>query len=114
MTKRVLICDDSEDTRVLMAELLSVNGYDVVITGTGTSAIEVISKEQIDAALIDIGLPDMSGLEVARAVRDRAYPTRMIALTGFTQLGGEALAAGFDEHLVKPVGLSSLLRTLGE
>jgi CheY-like chemotaxis protein len=109
---RALICDDADDTRELVAELLRAQGHDVTTVASGPAALESILAERPDVALIDIGLPGMDGYEVARSVR-RTAPTgvRLVAVTGFGQASDRAAAfdAGFDAHLTKPATVRALL-----
>jgi signal transduction histidine kinase len=115
-TLRIVIVDDNEDARELVAHMLESAGHDVRIAHDGPSGLETILEHRPDAALIDIGLPGMTGLEIVRALRDRCpdLPTRLVAFTGYC--GSESLAraaeAGFHDHLVKPVSLDAMLRCL--
>jgi PAS domain S-box-containing protein len=112
---RVLIVEDHEDTRDMLATCLSQEGYDVSVA---TSLAEGLAALELpwDAVLSDIGLADGSGLEIARRARDGGRrPARLVALSGYGSISDIAAskAAGFDSHLVKPVDLSQLLRLLG-
>ncbi len=117
---RTLVCDDAPDLRDLVADLLRLRGHDVVVVGDGPSAIEVIANKKIDVALIDIGLPEMDGYEVARQIRRSAIGQpglkhlRLIAMTGYGQASDRAAAfeAGFDAHIVKPASADKILRAL--
>src|SRR5690606_23268994 len=78
-------------------------------------AIRVITAEKPDVALIDIGLPDMDGYEVARTLRrDMTHRVRLIAMTGYGQASDRATAlqAGFDAHIVKPASADKIMRAL--
>jgi signal transduction histidine kinase/ActR/RegA family two-component response regulator len=105
--KRVLVVEDSDDIRETMRLLLTLWGHDVSLAATGEEGMERISRERPDVAIIDIGLPGMSGYELAQRIR--AMPdssaVRLIALTGYGQPGDgrRAREAGFDEHLLKPL-----------
>ena len=114
---RAVVCDDAPDLRELVADLLRLRGHEVEIVEDGPSAIELICREKPDVALIDIGLPDMDGYEVARTIRarlnDPKHP-RLIAMTGYGQASDRAaaFAAGFDDHIVKPASADKILRAL--
>jgi len=114
---RAVVCDDAPDLRELVADLLRLRGHQVEIVEDGPSAIELICREKPDVALIDIGLPDMDGYEVARTIRrrlnDPKHP-RLIAMTGYGQASDRAaaFAAGFDDHIVKPASADKILRAL--
>ncbi len=113
---RVLVVDDNADAAQMLATLLEAHGHAVSVEYDGTGGLARALRERPDVMLLDIGLPDMDGHELAR--RLRASPDTanayLIALTGYGQ--GEdrerARAAGFDRHLVKPADLSELLRIL--
>jgi CheY-like chemotaxis protein len=113
---RVLVCDDVPDTRDLLAELVRFHGHTTEVAGDGATAISRILGGGFDVALIDIGLPDMSGYEVARTVREHpeAPPIWLVALTGYATAADHATAtfAGFNEWLAKPVRMDVLLAAL--
>ncbi|MGE5181519.1 MAG: response regulator [Acidobacteriota bacterium] len=113
---RAVVVDDAADLRELVADLLRMKGHDVITVEDGPSALATIRREQPDVALIDIGLPDMDGYEVARALR-RDIPKhklRLIAMTGYGQAAdrAHALDAGFDAHIVKPASADKIMRAL--
>ncbi|GAB3452751.1 hypothetical protein GCM10027321_01900 [Massilia terrae] len=110
--KRVLILDDNEDAALTLGTLLEMAGHTVALAHTGREAIELATRMSPDIAFLDIGLPDMSGYDVARALR--ANPAldnlRLVALTGWgaprdREQGREA---GFEHHLTKPVTLGAI------
>ncbi len=112
---RAVVCDDAADLRELVADLLRMKGHEVIVVEDGPSAIRVITAEKPDVALIDIGLPDMDGYEVARALRrDLGRRVRLIAMTGYGQASDRATAlqAGFDAHIVKPASADKIMRAL--
>jgi signal transduction histidine kinase len=113
---RAVVCDDAPDLRDLVADLLRLRGHEVSVVGDGPTAIERILSEKPDVALIDIGLPDMDGYEVARAIRRQLteHKPRLIAMTGYGQASDRAAAfeAGFDAHIVKPASADKILRAL--
>jgi signal transduction histidine kinase len=113
---RAVVCDDAPDLRDLVADLLRLRGHDVTVVGDGPAAIELIVAERPDVALIDIGLPEMDGYEVARTIRAQLpdHKPRLIAMTGYGQASDRAAAfeAGFDAHIVKPASADKILRAL--
>ncbi|MEM9657241.1 MAG: PAS domain S-box protein, partial [Planctomycetota bacterium] len=116
----VVLVEDNPDSREMLQTILTLDGFDVQIANDGRQGLNAILKERPDAALIDIGLPELNGYEVARRVRQElsAAEVFLVALTGYGQAKDRAaaLAAGFDEHLVKPYNpdeLSSVLRRRG-
>lgn len=113
---RAIVCDDTADLRELVADLLRLRGHEVTVVDDGPSAVEAICRERPDVALIDIGLPDMDGYEVARRIRTALTDVRprLIAMTGYGQASDRAAAfeAGFDAHIVKPASADKILRAL--
>lgn len=107
----VCIVEDMADSRELMKAILEIDGHRVLTASTGRDAIELLTSQPIDLAIIDVGLPDISGYEVAQKVRNQVSRScRLVALTGFCQPAdvAEALQAGFDEHMVKPLDIERL------
>jgi len=110
---RVLVVDDNADVCTSLAALLAVLGHDVSTAKDGAEALEVFAAEAPEAALIDIGLPDISGYEVARRFRERDEGrTLLIALTGYGRQHDRdaSMKAGFNAHLTKPASLAELER----
>ena len=118
--QRVLVVDDNVDAAETMAMLLEALGYKSSVVHGGLAAIEAVKAQDPDVVLLDIGLPDLSGHEVARRVRaEMVNPPPLIAVTGYGQASDRdtSLEAGFRAHLTKPVDvdkLSALLERLLE
>lgn len=114
--RRVLVVDDNADSRELTATLVEISGHESKTASDGGEAIEQANRYQPDAILLDIGLPDMTGYDVCRTIREQDWASEIpiIALSG--RDGSEALTeskeAGFDAHLVKPVDPADLLDLL--
>jgi PAS domain S-box-containing protein len=110
--RRLLIVDDNTDSARSLATLQTRRGHDTRTAFTGPEALRVAAEFLPEAVLLDIGLPEMDGFEVARQIR--AMPalsaTLLIAMTGYAsdEDRAQCRAAGFDEHLVKPVDLEVL------
>jgi CheY-like chemotaxis protein len=102
--QRVLVADDSEDTVTGLKLLLEMWGFDVAIAHDGQEALEAVRELHPEAALIDLGLPKLDGMQVAREIRNDPSMARalLFALTGYGDRRHRALAhnAGFDYHLV--------------
>lgn len=115
---RVLLVDDKPDALDSLAEVLRVAGYAVQAVAHPREAIALIDSFRPDVAILDIGLPEMDGYELAQALRDSApgWHGKFIALTGFGQRGDKqrAAAAGFERHFTKPADPAELLNTLAE
>ena len=121
MRLRVLVVDDNADAAETLAMLLKHWGHDVKLAVDGPTALETAAAQHPDLVLLDIGLPGMSGYEVAEQIR--ANPTLsdtvLVAMTGYGQAEDKKRSrqAGFTLHLVKPVEpplLQKLLSSLGE
>jgi PAS domain S-box-containing protein len=106
-TFKILIVDDNVDATDMLAGILRLVGHDVQVAYSGQSALEVAMEFQPTIVLLDIGLPEMNGYEVARRLRQRpqSKDTLLIAMTGYGQDSDlqRSTQAGFDYHLVKPV-----------
>jgi CheY-like chemotaxis protein len=110
--RRVLVVDDNRDAAESLAMLLEFLGTDVAIAHNGREALERFGDYRPSLVLLDIGMPEMDGYEVARAIRARETDTHtpLVALTGWGQEEDRRRArdAGFDHHLVKPADLEAL------
>ncbi len=118
---KVLVVDDNADAAEMMAILLETAGHEVVVEHSGQAALRRARDAAPDVCLLDIGLPDMDGKELARRLRQQQETrgTVLIAVTGYGQEQDRqsALAAGFDHHMVKPADperLTALLNEIGE
>lgn len=111
---RVLIVDDNRDAAESLAMLIETRGASVRTALDGASALRLLEEFQPHTALLDIGMPDMDGYELARRMRESRKATRLVAITGWGQAEDRRRAkkAGFDHHLVKPVALADLERVL--
>jgi two-component system, chemotaxis family, CheB/CheR fusion protein len=115
---RVVVVEDNPDSREMLRVLLARAGYECDTAATGIEALAVVGSVRPDIVILDLGLPELDGFEVAR--RLRADPAlsgmRLVALTGYGQEADRAaaLAAGFDTHLVKPAQGEQLLELLGQ
>jgi len=116
--RRVVVIEDNPDIRETLRMLLDLWGHEVAMASDGRSGVERVLQVRPDVALIDVGLPGMSGYEVARAIR-KGIPDgeiRLIAVTGYGQPSDReaAMQAGFDTHLLKPISPPLLQRMLAE
>ncbi len=117
-SRRVLIVEDNPDARRSLQALLEASGHLVATASTGEEGLARLTEFQPDIALIDVGLPGLDGMEVARRARqaeDGRHPV-LVALTGYSSLAArrQALEAGFDHHLVKPFDPGELARLLAQ
>ena len=109
---RIVVVDDNQDAANSLAIMLRLKGHDVQVAYDGRSALAAVETFRPELALLDIGLPDISGYDVARMIRERpcGAAIRLVALTGWGQPEDRirALEAGFDRHLTKPAKLASI------
>jgi CheY-like chemotaxis protein len=110
---RIVLVDDNIDILEMTCELLQRYGCEVITASDGNTGIAAITEHAPDIAIVDIGLPGTDGYEVARTIRASGTRPYLVALTGYGQRSDRerALAAGFDEHLIKPIDFERL-RTL--
>jgi DNA-binding response OmpR family regulator len=110
--RRVLVVDDNEDAADSLAMLLTVRGDEVRIAYDGAEAVATENDFNPEVVLLDIGLPKLSGYDVAKHIRSaRGGDVLIIAITGWGQEDDRARAreAGFDHHFTKPVDFEMLL-----
>jgi CheY-like chemotaxis protein len=112
---RILVVEDDADIRTSLTGLLQLDGHAVRAAGDGAAGLAALAAGPIDVALLDIGLPEVSGFDLARDIRARPGPTPyLVALTGYGRAEDRAAtaAAGFDAHLTKPFRPDELTRLL--
>ncbi len=116
--KRILIADDNRDAAESLALLLRLDGHDVTVAHSGREALATFNSLLPEVAVLDIGMPELDGYEVARQVRRQTlgHSVTLIAVTGWGQEADKAraLAAGFNHHFTKPIEpaqLSQLIRS---
>jgi len=114
--RSILVIDDNKDAADTLSALLRMLGHDVTTVYDGVSGVREAARMRPHAVLCDIGMPGMSGFDVAREIRasDEAHAMTLIAVTGYGHPDAvrDAHAAGFDLHLVKPVDLNKLTAML--
>ena len=114
--RRVLVVDDNADAASMLAEAFQEAGHTVAVAHDGTSALNRLQTFRADVGIFDIGLPGLTGYELARRAREMLPGLRLIAVTGYGQATDveQAHAAGFDAHCVKPVSTSVLLGLISD
>jgi CheY-like chemotaxis protein/anti-sigma regulatory factor (Ser/Thr protein kinase) len=115
---RILVVDDNADAAQMLALYLETLGHHVLIEHSSQDAIACAKLEKPDVCILDIGLPEMDGNELARQLRaeQKTAHAFLVAVTGYGQEHDKlnAMAAGFDQHLVKPVDVSKLANLLDQ
>jgi two-component system CheB/CheR fusion protein len=115
---RIAVVEDNEDSREMLCALLTSAGYQCSSAANGPAGLALIEEMAPGAAVVDVGLPGMDGLELARRLRGnpKTAGIYLVALTGYGQPSDRVAAreAGFDGHLVKPVDFDRLLAILNE
>jgi PAS domain S-box-containing protein len=114
---RLLVADDNRDSAATCAAFLEASGHEVSVAHTGREAFDLACRLEPDALLLDIGMPELNGYQLAQRIRATPWGRRalLLAITGWGQEQDKqrALAAGFDRHLTKPIdpgGLEALLQ----
>ena len=118
MTLRMTLvyADDDDLVRAAVTDMLVAQGLDVHACADGDEALALCRQMEPDAVLLDLNMPEMNGLQVARELRAHAgsRPVRLVAMTGRNsdELRKKAFDAGFDEFLSKPASLAAILDAL--
>ena len=112
-----MIVDDHEEIRTSLTRLARGWGHEVAVAADGSSALSLAEAFQPECAIVDLSMPGMNGIDLARRLRQRFPPTqlRLIALSGYAgeDIRKACLAAGFDAYLVKPGDTAALEQLLG-
>jgi two-component system KDP operon response regulator KdpE len=110
MTARILIVDDEPNIIGAVAPLLKARGYDVLSAMSGRAALETIDRDKPDLIVLDLGLPDIDGVEVCRRVRETlSVPIIVLSARAGERDKVSALDAGADDYVTKPFGAEELL-----
>jgi two-component system, cell cycle response regulator DivK len=111
--KRILIVEDNELNLKLLNDILEVHGYDTMVTGSGTMALDLARQFHPDLILLDIQLPDISGMDVARHLKaeEQTRDIPLVAVTAFAMQGDRRmiLESGCDEYVAKPIDIHDFL-----
>jgi DNA-binding response OmpR family regulator len=118
MSAKIMVVDDSPNTLRVVGYALEAEGYEVMTAETGAEALEKISAEQPHLVVLDIILPDMTGLQVCHQLRSKVETAEIpiVMLTGKDQIPDKirGLQAGADAYIVKPVKASTVVATVVE
>jgi CheY-like chemotaxis protein len=113
---RVLLVEDDDDNRELMAEVLTASGYVVLSAASGQDGLKTLSEHSIDVVVTDVGMPGMGGLEMAKAAKAIAPTVPVVIVTGWAERDDIAHARGrdVDAVLIKPVDPDALTAAVNE
>jgi len=116
MTKRVLVVDDEAPIRELMTEALSRSGCEVVTAASGEEALERLRQGNLQVMLLDLKLPGMDGVELARRIKRERPMAIMYAMTGYSSLFelADCREAGFDDYFLKPLRLEDISTAINQ
>jgi signal transduction histidine kinase/CheY-like chemotaxis protein len=115
---RILVVDDNQDAAISLASFFEILGHQIMMVHDGTSAIETAESFQPNVIILDIGMPDINGYEVASYIRKQSWgeAIKLLAVTGWGQEDARSKSslAGFDSHIVKPVDPNWLHRLISD
>ena len=107
---RVLVVEDEKSISGLIKAILTANGYDVITASTGNEAFSMISSHCPDLVVLDLGLPDMDGMEIIKAVRSwTSLPIIVVSARSYERDKVQALDMGADDYVTKPFSAAELL-----
>lgn len=108
--RSIVIIEDNPDVLDALRVILELDGHIVLTAIDGQTGLELVLRRRPDVAIVDIGLPGLTGYEVAKRCRAGGYAGKMVAISGYGQAQDvrQAMAAGFDLHFVKPIDLAAL------
>ena len=114
--QRVLLVEDDDDNRELMAEVLEAAGYSVLTAASGQEGLKTLSEHSVDVVVTDVGMPGMGGLEVAKAAKAIAPAVPVVIVTGWAERDDIARARGreVDSVLIKPVDPDALTAAVAD
>jgi two-component system response regulator AtoC len=114
--KRILVVDDEESIRVTLSALLGHRGYLVVSAETAKSALEILSKQEIDFVLADVRMPDMDGIELTKEIVSKQIPATVIVMSAYGSVDNaiEAMKAGAYDYITKPFKTDEITLTLAK
>lgn len=118
MPKTILIVEDNDLNMKLFNDLLQANGYNTVQTKSGKEALQLTREHRPDLIIMDIQLPEISGLEVTKRLKadDELKDIPIVAVTAFAMKGDEEKIrnGGCDAYIAKPISVSNFLETIAE
>jgi CheY-like chemotaxis protein len=111
---RVLLVEDDDDNRELMAEVLAASGFEVLSAASGQAGLKALAEHSVDVVVTDVGMPGMGGLELAKAAKQIAPTVPVVIVTGWAERDDIAEARGkhVDAVLIKPVDPDALTQAV--
>jgi two-component system OmpR family response regulator len=108
--RKILVVDDDPNIRFLFAEMLKMEGYEVITASTGTKALQLIIEDDFAIIILDIKMPGIHGLEILRRLRDKGIATPIIICSAFEGMKDDFIieSYGVSDYLVKPVDVRVL------
>lgn len=110
--KKILSIDDEENIRLLLSCELEDEGYEVISLGDPLQAMKIIEEEQPDIIILDIKMPQLSGIELLKMIRDKYYDLPVILLSAYSSFKRDIAAMASDYYLVKSADLSELKKLI--
>ncbi len=115
---KVLLVEDNYMNKVLVREILTLNGYEIIEANSGTEGLKMLALERPDIVLMDLHLPEMDGITATRIIKsdERNKRIPVLALTASAMRGEEhkILDKGFDGYVAKPIDVKKLLETIND
>jgi len=108
MTKRILLAEDGKETQAVVRQILVSEGFDVKAVGTGTDAVNALAHGTFHAAILDLGLPDVSGLDVLKRLRAEDSKIPVIVISGRDDHPSPTIKENAQGYLTKPFTLEAL------
>jgi len=113
MAQKILIVDDNPDSVAIMRSILENRGYQVYVAASGSEALQVVSKEALDLVLLDVMMPEMSGIEVLQQIKDNSQTGRLAVILVTAKTHDEDVMVGYqygaDYYITKPFTAKQLL-----
>lgn len=112
--KRIVVVDDEEKLCTLVSRFLTERGYEVATATNGTQALAEIERLRPEVVLLDVIMPGLTGIELLKLIRDRAFPPRVIMVTANDEqdIARQAMQEGAEAYMCKPVNFDELDRVI--
>jgi DNA-binding response OmpR family regulator len=113
MTQRILVVDDNPDSVTIMRTILESRGFGVYVAASGAAALQIVNQEPLDLVLLDVMMPEMSGIEVLQQIKDNSKTARLPVILVTAKTHDEDLMEGYqygaDYYITKPFTAKQLL-----